>query len=296
MRKLLICLVLAFLYSKGNCQSYETIVDTTKQWSVVTECYSDENYPEILSISTNGYRFRGDTIINSMHYSFLEVCVNDSLFENWGRTSFIFRDDSVGRVYIHDYNQEKLLYDYNVEVGDTIWIPNVFNFSDSVCWEIIDSVGIEVIAGKERKVVYWWGHVLYAKGFGSYKGPLGLTYHCSVGNVGKYVSCFYQNDTLLYQEGENCYVHYNHNSINETKQVKTKIYPNPASNKLIVSFDKNIKAEFFLYSIYGRLLESKRLFSNNTTLSLSAYSDGIYHYSIKSGKKIIKNGLLIIKK
>ncbi|MFO7789921.1 MAG: T9SS type A sorting domain-containing protein [Bacteroidales bacterium] len=292
MKKLLIFLVLAFLYSKGNCQSYETIVDTTKQWSVVTECYSDENYPEILSISTNGYRFRGDTIINSMHYSFLEVCVNDSLFENWSRTSFLFRDDSVGRVYLHDYNhynQEKLLYNYNVEAGDTI---RIFDFR-----EIADSVGIEVIAGKSRKVVYYsGGYILYAKGFGSFWGPLGLYYYSYTGDCARYVSCFYQNDTLLYQEGENCYVHYNHNSINETKQVKTKIYPNPASNKLIVSFDKNIKAEFFLYSIYGRLLESKRLFSNNTTLSLSAYSDGIYHYSIKSGKKIIKNGLLIIKK
>ncbi|RLD58623.1 MAG: hypothetical protein DRJ01_12325 [Bacteroidetes bacterium] len=296
MKKILITLGLfSFIYC-GYSQEYETIVDTTKQWSVVTERSSDENYPEILSASTIGYRFRGDTIINNLHYSFLEACVNDSLFKNWGRTFFLFRDDSCGRVYIHDDNQEKLLYNYNVESGDTIWIPNIFDFSDSSCMEIVDSVGIEVTAGKERKVVYWWGgHVLYAKGFGSYEGPLGLSYHCMVGDVGRYVSCFHQNDSLLYQSGNSCYVYYK-TDIKEHEKKIIKTYPNPASNELTISFDKSTKATFFLYNIYGKLLKSKQFFSNKTTLSLSGYSDGIYYYSIKSEKEVIKNGVLIIKK
>ncbi len=298
MKKLLVFLVLAFLYSTGNCQDYETIVDTTKQWSVVSYSFVYNPYPheERRTAETTTYRFRVDTLINDYHFLFLEEC-HDSLFQVWQRSEFMMRDDSAGRVYVHDYNQEKLLYNYNVEAEDTIWIPNISNFTLPDEMTIVNSIGIEVIAGKERKIVYYGGMFgLYIKGFGTYGGPLGLFYNSFVGDFGMYVSCFYQNDTLLYHEGESCYVHYNHIGINETKKGKTKIYPNPASNELTISFDKNTNAEFFLYSIYGRLLESKKLFSNNITLSLSGYSDGIYYYSIKSKKKIIKNGLLIIKK
>ena len=293
MKKILVLIVLVLLSNIGNCQEYETIVDTTKQWSVVSYSFIYNPYPheDRRTAETTTYRFRGDTLINDYHFSFLEEC-HDSLFQEWQRSKFMMRDDSADRVYVHDYNQEKLLYDYNVEVGDTIWIP----YSDSSCMEIVDSVGTKIIAGKIRRVVYWWGQVLYAKGFGTYEGPLGLFYHCIVGDCGMYISCFYQNDTLLYHEGENCYVYYNHIGINETKQEKTKIFPNPASNELTISFDKNTKAKFCLYSIYGKLLKSKQFFSNKTTLSLSGYSDGIYYYSIKSRGEIIKNGVLIIKK
>ncbi|MBE9466972.1 MAG: T9SS type A sorting domain-containing protein [Bacteroidetes bacterium] len=293
MKKTLILLVLIFLSNIGNCQEYETIVDTTKQWSVVTECYSDENYPEILSASTMGYRFRGDTIINSLHYSFLEACV-DPLFENWGRYRFLFRDDSAGRVYVHDYNQEKLLYNYNVEVGDTIWIPHIYDFTHSGEWEIVDSVSTIYFAGKQRKIVYI-GFLRWIKGYGTNGGILGLFYYSGFTGSSDRVSCFHQNDSLLYQSGNSCYEYYKTDIKEQVKRI-IKIYPNPVSNELTIFFDKNTNAKFSLYSIYGKLLKSKQLFSIKTTFSLSGYSDGIYYYSIKSEKEVIKNGVLIIKK
>ena len=298
MKKILIFLVLVFLFNIGNCQEYETIVDTTKQWSIVTECWSEENYPEILSASTIGYRFRGDTIINSLHYSFLEACV-DSLFENWGRYRFLFRDDSAGRVYVHDYNKEILLYDYNVEVGDTIWIPNISDFSYSVEMTIVDSIGIELIANKVRKVVYFGGlFSLYAKGFGTYGGPLGLFYNFFVGNCGKSVSCFKQNNTLLYMDStySKCYFHYDDIEENETFEKNIKISPNPVTDISVLDFKEFNDTEFInIYSLDGTLVKQiKTKGKNKIFINKKDYLPGMYFYRAKSSKGKYFSGRFII--
>ena len=274
MKKLLIFLVLGLLYSTGNCQEYETIVDATKQWSVVTKTFNYINeppYTEKLTAWTTSYRFRGDTLINDYLYKFLEEC-KDSLFQEWYRSKFLLRDDSSDRVFIHNYTNEKLLYDYNVKAGDTIWIP----FENYI--EIVDSAKYEIIASKERKTIFGKYFSTYIKGFGTYEGPLGFLYHNMVGDFTNTLSCFKQNDTLLYSYGESCYVEYNYTDVKEINfKQSILLFPNPAKNLLSIELSNFNKGILKIFSSDGRIILEKQI--NNTgkqSINIESFHRGIY--------------------
>ena len=235
-RSLIILLGFLLVTKTNTAQNYDTIVDTTKQWSVVQYWfYTDWPTEDRFAAFTTGYRFRGDTVINNYHYKFLEEC-KDSLFEDWYRSDYLMRDDSAGRVYISDYQIEKLLYDYNLEANDTIWIFNLDNLSYCEGPIIIDSVGSEFIAGKERKVFYWWGLPFYVEGFGTYRGPLGIFTTYNVANCSWDLTCFQQNNEMLYQSEDNCYIYFDLTGIPDSPiRNRMKIYPNPASSQLHIS-------------------------------------------------------------
>jgi hypothetical protein len=299
MKRLFLLSILALLFKWGVAQEYETIVDTTKQWAVVQYWfYDDWPVEDRFAAFTTGYRFRGDTLINNYHYKFLEEC-KDSVFENWYRSEFLMRDDSAGRVYIHDYNIEKVLYDFNVKAKDTIWIPNPYDFNSQGEMEIVDSVGVEFIAGKERRVVYWWGLVLSSEGFGTDRGPLGMMYHFNVANCSWYVTCFKQNNEMLYQSEDSCFIHFDYTSISDLKdELDVHIYPNPVSKllKVELSSSPNASLSFSLFTLEGKKILVRILNEKLNTIDLENIQNGMYLMQLKSVNGQMSTQKLIIKK
>ncbi|QNL21571.1 T9SS type A sorting domain-containing protein [Hyphobacterium sp. CCMP332] len=69
---------------------------------------------------------------------------------------------------------------------------------------------------------------------------------------------------------------------------EVKIYPNPATDYLIIEFDDfNSDTKFRLYDFQGRLQINKLLHSDLNTISLSGLPRGLYFYDIRSERQVI---------
>ena len=91
---------------------------------------------------------------------------------------------------------------------------------------------------------------------------------------------------------------------NETMDIEFKIYPNPTTSIINISFvnPKSQDIEFTLVNILGQAILSKNFFSEEQsrnqliTLDISDTDAGIYILQIKSGNKIMHNQKIIISK
>jgi hypothetical protein len=71
--------------------------------------------------------------------------------------------------------------------------------------------------------------------------------------------------------------------------IKSKCFPNPVKNELVISFDNNYNStfEFYIYNILGREIYNSKTNSNSVHLSVSKYEKGTYFYKLveKAEKK-----------
>jgi len=73
-------------------------------------------------------------------------------------------------------------------------------------------------------------------------------------------------------------------TINQIETINYQIYPNPASDKIIIQFDNSFSnsATFQLYSITGENILSKSINSQNYELDITTLNNGIYFYKINN--------------
>src|SRR5690349_18244032 len=112
MKKFLFGIVLSTSIA-ANAQTYYSILSDTTEWDVqynVFPVIHERNY----NIQPWNYSAQGDTLINGLHYkNFGQVGMNEA---------FIREDTSLKKVWFleHDSTLELLLYDFSLNVGDSI--------------------------------------------------------------------------------------------------------------------------------------------------------------------------------
>jgi len=135
--------ILLLLTISTKAQMYYPISDTTAVWDIVL--YPDPEGPYPFPFENHfKYRLKGDTIINSISYqkiirtNFKVVCSVDSTAELFG---FLRNDTESHKVYYRDgyQTEEKLLYDFNLKVGDTLK-GSVFLYLNPFTVSAIDSI------------------------------------------------------------------------------------------------------------------------------------------------------------
>ena len=104
-----------FLYAQlGNSQNYTPMLDTYNEWHFTT-CFS--------GCLTDVYYTDGDTVVNGKTYKILDG------FHYISRSFLIREDIATRKVYMLLYNPpahstEDLLYDFSIQVGDTMNMTN----------------------------------------------------------------------------------------------------------------------------------------------------------------------------
>ena len=102
-------------------QKNEVLIDTTKLWSNLEQA-APGGPPPYWKI-THYIKFSGDSLINSVHYKKLYKAF-DVQHQVWSLAGLI-REDFSSKVYYipSGYTNERLLYNFNLAVGDTahIW-------------------------------------------------------------------------------------------------------------------------------------------------------------------------------
>lgn len=82
----------------------------------------------------------------------------------------------------------------------------------------------------------------------------------------------------------------------EVNQISLKVYPNPASNILILKTDVSLNdATMYIYNAQGQQIRATNLNGGNT-LDVSDLTNGIYFYQLANGTKLLHHGKFIIKK
>ena len=86
-------------------------------------------------------------------------------------------------------------------------------------------------------------------------------------------------------------------AVEEVKDISLtcSVYPNPTSNFLILKVAENENANFcyWLYGVSGNLIETKKVLSNETQISIVNEVSGIYFLKITAANKEIKTFKII---
>lgn len=218
----------------------QNFISEDKQWNVRLSFFASYSM-EITKIS-------GDTIINSQTYQCIWSSY-DSLV-SWTYMGALREEGS--RVYYIPpaslTNQEGLLYDFSLNVGDTASITNYF-CEGSIVPVVVSDIDTLVFNGVHHRRLHLevpghWLEVAWLEGIGSLKGPLyGLFEYCIVCPDWDLL-CYFDNDTLMYQMplANKCWDA--HIGINEPENTaRLTISPNPVSRGDVVTVTTSLIPE-----------------------------------------------------
>ncbi len=291
---LLVCTLLLGSNLLAQNDAYKPIISPNISWDMQFGYVTSPN--PICELEYGGrYFFNGDTIINDLVYYQLHKYPIISLSEfycppyavvNSGmdKTDIFIREDTTERkVYIWEDNSvppspEYLLFDFNLEVGDTL--NSYFNGGGGL---IVDSIYMVTLENGETRRVwdfnsnYFPLEVYYIEGIGGNHGlftPLPIPLEDSYRLI-----CVKENDELLW--GAECIEIYN--SIEETLANPTQIYPNPTSTHLWINRKNATPATIQLININGQIVHTQKLTAPQSQINVSTLQKGIYFYKIGNG-------------
>jgi hypothetical protein len=200
----------------------QNFISENKQWNVRLSFF--------MSPSMEIYVIDGDSIYNSMVYKKMWMSYDSTL--SGLMYQGLVREENNVVYYVPPNGTEGILYDFNLEVGESVFLTNMF------CTDLeieANVIGIDTVVhfGTERKrwelesegwTEYW------LEGIGSLSGVLHSFYPlCIICPVWELL-CFHENDDLLYiMPGQtNCY----QTSVGIDEQMtnaEIKIIPNPVN-------------------------------------------------------------------
>jgi hypothetical protein len=260
-----------------RCQSYIKLINNYSEWHVTT-CNS--------GCITDKYYTIGDTLINNLHYSFLDLYHYNK--------NFVIREDTLDRkVYMRllslpPSSKEFLLYDFSLQVSDTISILNPGSPYPSQAGEfILDSIVSKPLLTQNHRYFYFHAldtvmantkHTVWVEGIGSLcliNTPGAMPQINGVGQL----SCFFSNGIQRYQDLDSIA------SCSMIYPIGLEEHPSPPSFRIRQNFETKtlvLQMDVFtvpytleLYAIDGRrTLRLENIDSTSYILNLNSFSEG----------------------
>jgi hypothetical protein len=240
------------------------------------------------------YYLNGDTTLGNYTYKKVydrHYVVIDSLFSPpyvcsgeyyYDEFRILIRQEGK-KLFVNEQGTEFLLYDFDLEVGDTL--PETYNhYNHDVIVSSIDSLQV----GEEYRKVFhlentFFGFGLLIEGIGF---NTGLLDYFDDWEFPSGLDCFTQYDTTWYPEmGVSCDLTVN-TQPNEPAPT-CKVFPNPVTNRLFIDIDPLLEFEYMVltnaYGVRFKLLPEK-LQNGRYVLDVSDFVPGIYFLQIQSDK------------
>jgi len=282
-------LTLLFVLLISQLAYSQVFVSENKTWHVRDDSWWD--------INTEIFKLEGDTIINEITYKKLWESWNDSAMVDMYLKGFL-REDS-GIIYYRDnyLTEDKILYNFNLEQGDTATVYSEFCGERTVVIAYVDSIYYFGIPRKELILDSWYEEY-WIEGIGSTYGLLYSGIYECIFDVYKTLICCHENDTLIFmkQYEAECYLDNVGIKDNPDKNAVT-IRPNPVlgGQSFVIQCDNEI-LEVAIYDTFGkevdRFITDKK---NEIKISTCNLMPGIYLVRIMTSegffeiKKIVIN-------
>ncbi len=266
----------------------QSLVDTNKIWS-------EAIINEMNQITENYYfKFSGDTTIASFQYKKI-MRSDDEFMTSWYHyNNYYIREDTSKKVFLNlnDGNPDKLIYDFGVNIGDTVTIeyPVIINvvvdtmysvnilglnrnkivIDESGCkYELIEGIGNTTLENSQISIC------------GLFIPATGL---CpAVGGDHKEILCVKEDGNLIYQNPNytECFYITNvtFNRLNNT----VNIYPNPANTEINIELAKNNEnTKIEIFNNIGQIVYSADTKNNIEKIDISKLSSGMYFVKLSN--------------
>lgn len=257
------------------------------------------------TINSGNYTLAGDTVVNSLTYKKvvkqgLISLINSScevystgFYQDPVPLFYLRSLDKKMYIYLPNEALEYLLYDFDLEVGDTLpesYTYNSSNHTQEIIVESIDSV--QTPNGWMKRFELSEGYALF-EGAGSTGGldepvfPLFLSGSHTL-------LCYSLQDTTYFPQfgSGTCFSGV---GLSETEVQQAEVYPNPFTNETTIHLNSEVvNARFNLYTINGVLLQNLQFSGNSMTLKRGDLPSGIYFYRIAAENKETLSGRIII--
>ena len=282
-----------------SAQNNPDILDENKKWSTV-EFYWLPNGPHFTTYN----KFEGDTTINGISYKKIWEA-KDSGASEWSLAGFIRKEENA-YFLLNLWGEEGLVYNFDLEVGDTITVNNTIIYSYPVVAEVydIDSVFIEPLDEYRRRMVmisYPDFYEYWVEGVGSNGGIVRSgCYVAPFTGGGSYMLCEWENGQKIYDNEDFDYCYDSTVGIddkNENKNVFINISPMPLKEQSIISFNQSYGeiVHLDIFDIYGKKVISKQLRSDEVlVITKSQFAPGIYLVTINSDNRLLSSTKLIV--
>lgn len=209
--KATLLLILVLFSSLVHSQYNYQIVDTTKSWNTLQIGYGSMMIPICGGTRTNIFHDE----VSSGGYTCLMVWeTTDSSNYNWYDVGYI-REDTLTQQVFYGFSQEGLIYDFSLQVGDSLTIDNDYIQAYNILLVCVN-IDTVVINGDLKKRYFLHAPALnpyiadiWIEGVGSKWGILnsGFGGVASAGGEPKLLCCK-ENETLLYMDTmfNTCYI------------------------------------------------------------------------------------------
>jgi hypothetical protein len=266
--------------TSGNAQ-YHHLVDTGRVWTS-TMCGFG---PFGMNCTTHYFKIENDTIIGSQNYKGVWTTSDSAMINaNWFLQGCI-REDSAKKVYYvnHSETQERLIYDFDLTVGDTAHLDYHSMPADLV----VDSMSTVLIDNQSRNVFYlrpsnttfFFYYQTWIEGIGSLDELLIM--RAPQVDYDSELLCFHENDTLKYYHPNYTDCFFLNTGLKEiTQQSRISLLPNPTDGKFTISFPEHFKYDDAIVSIAdvsGKVVATRRIISSEKAeMDLSELPAGLY--------------------
>ncbi len=279
--------VICFCSSQIDAQSYLSIPDSAARWINYgySFSFSGGNFSINNTFGSKYYTDGSDTIINGQNYFGVKESAYyiGSLRNSSGKVYYVPRDST----------NEYLLYDFTVQVGDTL--HNVFTSYGIVQDLLVTDVTTDSIGGVLRRVIHFNG-VSWIEGIGCSQGLFAEPF-LNVSNVYFTLMCFSVGDTSHYPSADTapCDFSINLGLKQSSKNNEFQIFPNPANDFLFVSNSlKRVKSIAIYNSIGVQIITIKNLGNDLYKIPIQDLSIGLYYITFYIddfivNRKFIKN-------
>jgi hypothetical protein len=264
-------LILMTIYSfPAFCQV--SFPDSNAIWNINIVNSSGAHKNEML------YGLKGDTLINDTLYNKMFILSDTTLnSENLKEYLGGFRQDGSKVWFRPKYEKVKefLLYDFGMQVGDTIWYNSSLyintegghNFVVDSKFNVVQDINSE--NNVTRFILYcdYNRQDEYISGIGSIYGPFGSIIQIPLSGNSYHLACFKQNTTVQYQDNlicDKCFcTGLTNTPENKCKVDWVKLYPDHAHNSFSIGIDKPYsKIEIEIFDERGRIIYNEKSLKN----------------------------------
>ncbi len=276
----LLLFLLFFFAGKLYCQP--VLVDSSKEqlWYICKVGIVGPNDTTIGCIS-EVLKKEDTEILNGKNY-FKIMRTEESSLASWEEIGHVREEDN--RVYyMPSYDTiEFLLYDFTLNIGDTIKLVNtIYADTNNREYIVTDIDSIDLTSGKKKRITLdSEDPEIWIEGMGSLRGLI----YSALLIIGGYreLVCYYENENKIYQNPEYDFCFYTPSVVDDKNEQEFLIYSNPSSEILTIEGLTNTQLNIF--NLSGSLVFSFNIEYNIQDIDISGLTPGIYVIKVISSK------------